>query len=262
MILYKYISFESGLAVLQSHAIGYSRPPDLNDPFEVSSYYGVPSRDDFSAQLIAPLLEFACLSTWQESTAILSLTRTPLNPLMWSHYAVNHMGFVFGFDAARAGFTDEQKNLVPAQFGNVVYTRTKPTHGLLSEPGEMQVGHEYSYRHEISEKLERLFLYKAAEWAYEEEVRVVKCIREVEQSTNSPSGPLTVISPESLMRPLYLAPFAAEAVTEIYLGARNPLLSSENSDVVDTLKSYPAAKLFGCRVADVSWELETFEYKL
>ncbi|MDR4497425.1 MAG: DUF2971 domain-containing protein [Candidatus Scalindua sp.] len=62
----------------------------------------------------------------KENYAVLSLTRSPLNPLMWAHYGQEHSGIVIDIDINGAGFTNEKNNFVPVHLGNVIYTQTKP----------------------------------------------------------------------------------------------------------------------------------------
>lgn len=261
MILYKYTSYDAGIAILKSMSIGYSRPRDLNDPFEVTAHYESIDESDPFSELSGWLAKEAKKSIWKTETAVLSLSRAPLNALMWAHYGVSHTGFVIGFDADEAGFTDESRNLIPAHFGSVIYSHTKPTHSLVGPPAKLNVGNEYSWRPDIREKLERLFLYKAGVWSYEEEVRVVKCIKDIELGREIPSGPLTPIELKNLDRPLYAASFAVDAVKELYLGVRNPLLNDADTTAENFAKSglSSTAKLYGCRVEDDTWQLERFD---
>jgi len=139
MILYKYVSFDGGCAILNDNAIGFSNPWDFNDPFEMAGGHGVLPNSAF-----APLV----LKSLMERSAVLSLTRSALNPLMWAHYTQNHAGFVIGWNANAAGFTDETKNVIPAQHGNVVYTTTRPNHPQLGSSAPMKYGQEYAFRPE------------------------------------------------------------------------------------------------------------------
>ena len=61
-----------------------------------------------------------------KNVVILSLTRTPLNALMWAHYGEEHKGFVIGYDVDDQFFKCKTNNLIPIQQGNVIYTKTKP----------------------------------------------------------------------------------------------------------------------------------------
>ena len=51
---------------------------------------------------------------WEKNTVILSLTRSPTNPVMCAHYTEGHRGVVFEIDTHAAGFTDIKTNMLPA----------------------------------------------------------------------------------------------------------------------------------------------------
>jgi len=254
MLLYKYTSCEAGLAILKTQQIGYAQPRTLNDPFEVSAFNWGTTESEPEAQLgqyFDSKFEQAQLKT---DMAILSLSREPLNALMWAHYGQSHTGFVIGFDAESAGFADRSCNLIPAQFGSIVYSNTKPTHSFVDPSTTLNVGNEYSWRPEIREQLDRLFLYKAGVWSYEEEVRVVKNVKNHEQGR---SGQLTRITAGKPPRPLYAASFPPEAVRRIYLGACNPLINSDCNFRKLCEAGELSADLFECHVDDETWQLKT-----
>lgn len=246
LILYKYVSFEGGCAILNDVTIGYTSPWDFNDPFEMGAGHGL-----LPNSALAPL----ALELLMERSAILSLTRCPVNPLMWAHYTQNHTGFVIGWDAHAAGFTDEATNLIPAQHGSVIYTETRPTHPRLGPSAPMNYGQEYAFRLELLETLQRLFLYKPMCWSYEEEVRVVKCVfgTDLEQI---PSGPLR--RTEFNNRPLYLATFPRKAIREIYLGVYNPFVTREKEPNLLQLWN-DDARILKCDVSPDSWAMVTRE---
>lgn len=124
MILYKYYGFNSGLTALQNSQFGFRTPRNFNDPFELtflSNAEGPNSKlDQFEMEL----------DQLKGSVAILSLTRTPLNPLMWAHYGEGHAGFVIGYDTSDKFLTSSKYNLVPVDDGDVVYANTKNLHAL------------------------------------------------------------------------------------------------------------------------------------
>jgi DUF2971 family protein len=94
---------------------------------------------------------------WTENTGILSLTRTPTNPLMWAHYAEKHQGMVIGIDAVAAGLTDEKANLIPAQYGSVIYVSRRQDQPFIGKPQtSLTVGSTYHFPHDHYEKLQRL----------------------------------------------------------------------------------------------------------
>jgi hypothetical protein len=127
MMLYKYVSFAAAKAILQKNAIGFSQPKFFNDPFDLPSYPPEPTANPIDAQF-AHIRTWGKNQIWAENTGILSLTRTPTNPLMWAHYADKHEGIVVGIDAVIAGLTDEDSNFIPAQYGSVIYVSVRTQH--------------------------------------------------------------------------------------------------------------------------------------
>lgn len=171
MILYKYYSANAGLTALNSSRLGFRVPTKFNDPFELSGLSNTFGYDRIKDQV----------EMLMESVVILPLTRSPLNPLMWAHYGVNHTGFVLGYDVTIPLLTDESLNIIPVQNGDVFYTQAKENTrfgeedfylfqseftGALGDPDSSQ-GRAF---------LKRIFLQKHLCWSYEEEVRVVKRI--------------------------------------------------------------------------------------
>lgn len=187
MILYKYVDSKTAKFIIEDSTLKFSNPSSLNDPFELSgiSYSTEP-------ESMAQAMKFVAATT---SYGILSLTRNPLNPLMWAHYGKgeylqgnwgraldfgneSHAGCVFGIDVDSAGLNENSLNVVPAKFGSVIYTSTKPQSSYEnSENHDFFEGLENGFNPQILEALQRAFLYKPAYWSYEEEVRVIRNIR-------------------------------------------------------------------------------------
>ena len=220
MLLYKYLTFDAAARVLDNNSIGFSQPQYFNDPFDMPSY-----PDEGFGNSIEQMLSHVQIMgknmIWAENTGILSLTRTPTNPLMWAHYAQNHYGVVIGIDAIKAGLADEQSNLIPAQYGSVIYVSRRSPSPFVTQPqAGLQVGGTHHFPNAHYEKLQRLFLHKPICWAYEEEVRVVKCIRDVSPATpTTPSGTFDVVFVHD--RPMYLFKLPPNSIKEIYFGFRS-----------------------------------------
>ncbi len=103
---------------------------------------------------------------------ILSLSKTPHEILMWSHYANNHSGFLLEFDVDKSHKTNQQlakletdeffeevaKNLF---YQEVIYTDKRP---------KIQV---HKKEEDLSKLVNNLFLTKAENWQYEKEARVI-----------------------------------------------------------------------------------------
>lgn len=257
MIVYKYAPYESGRKIIAGNSIGFACASDFNDPFELTGY-PTEVADSPALQIFADIRSGAKRDIWARNTGILCLTRSALNPLMWAHYADAHRGFVFGFDAKVAGLTSPTDTLLPAQFGSMIYTGQKPTHEVVAS-AIMEVGSEFSYRPELLEKLQRLFLYKPLCWSYEEEVRVVKCIKGIDENPQLLSGSFTVLLLGD--RHLYLIALPDNSIREVYLGVRNPIadrgaLAMFTSELHGR---HPDARILKCAVGETEWSLESHE---
>ncbi len=244
MILYKYVDFDTACLIMENSTLKFSKSSSFNDPFELTSLFY-----DKEGPLNQHLLKHIAAS---ESYGILSLTRTPLNPLMWAHYARgdkvlvshaieldhnnrSHAGVVFGIDVDMAGFNNDGQNVIPAKYGSVIYTSTRPRHPFEnSENHGVYEGLLYNFQPELLEALQRVFLYKSFHWSYEEEVRVVR---------NTCGQPFKEI--QCLTR---------DCFKEVYLGIRN----SFNNDYLlnvraKILKSFPDCNIYVCRYDESEW---------
>lgn len=243
MILYKYVSWEAGKKILQGSCLGFSQTMHFNDVFEGPVYPEVKT-PIVGDNVFGQLRQMAKQSAWAENTGVLSLTRTPINPLMWAHYADQHRGMVIGVNLIEAGLTDETTNLIPAQYGSVIYVSARPAQDFVARPKtSIAVGATHYFPADHFEKLQRLFLHKPICWAYEEEVRVVKCLRPKEGEMSRPDG-LSIIRASS--RDLYIYPFSPTAICEVYYGFR---AGDEADEMHSTLlKTLPHVRQFCCEL--------------
>jgi len=220
MILYKYMSLEAAQDVLSTNTIGFSRPGFFNDPFDTPKAVPTPVENAIEATF-ANVAAGGKSYIWEKNTAILSLTRTATNSLMWAHYANEHKGVVLAIDTSAAGFLDITQNMVPAHFGSVIYSRrrtTGPYHSNFNEG--VMVGGTFKFVLSHYEKWQRLFLHKPIEWAYEEEVRVIKCIRGLDEKCSvNGSGDCEIIQIKE-GRPLHCFTIPTGSVIGVYFGAR------------------------------------------
>ena len=261
MILYKYVSYDTGMKILQNGSIGFTQPCHFNDPFEVEAAYPSTEGTNPLDVMLNSIRNWGKKSIWKENTGILSLTRQPLNPLMWAHYGCEHKGMVIGIDCSIIEFTCEETNLVPIQYGSVIYTNKKPDTPFLSTSTEtIEVGGTFHFPKGQLERLQRMFLYKPACWAYEEEVRVAKCLKGIEDNNSIKSGTFTKINVGG--RPLYLLNLPKNVIKEVYIGVRCPLLKDANKSLqlINEIRKYqPQIKVYGCDISHNSWELDYFD---
>jgi len=97
---------------------------------------------------------------------ICSLTRDPLNMLMWSHYAKNHTGFVIEFNIPEESYSPNISALQLAKFlvptDKVEYKLKRPIIRFDDAP---------------SNQVTKQFLTKSLVWKYEQEERVIDFTR-------------------------------------------------------------------------------------
>lgn len=182
MIPYKYVSFEAAIKIIQNATIGFPSSRHMNDPLEGQpARYAGASVDGYIIRDHHRLFR----NEYERSCGVLSLTRQPLNPLMWAHYGDEHKGVVIGIDVERAGFLNLETCLLPANYGEVIYTATFPNSILPEDAHHPNIRLQHGFDPASFTQLKAAFLYKAMDWCYEEEVRVVKNIDSV-QTDQSP----------------------------------------------------------------------------
>jgi hypothetical protein len=112
---YKYLPYSCGsLQIIKDGTMKFTRPGKVNDPFDCSPDFDASdikeyllSRPDLVSrsgnlqhlpELEAAIAEGVFNQIADENIGICSLSRDPLNLLMWAHYAEYHKGFVIEFD--------------------------------------------------------------------------------------------------------------------------------------------------------------------
>jgi hypothetical protein len=239
LILYKYYSYDAGLAALRSSQLGFRTPKNFNDPFELTFLSNAQGPDSKLSDLESEIGEL------KSSVAVLSLTRTPLNPLMWANYGKEHEGFVIGYETNNKFLTSKDFNLVTVDDGDVVYTNTKSPHVL--NLASMRVLHDVymagqgllepkDKKAKLESLMRKIFLTKHSIWVHEEEVRVVKVsspgFETVESIQNDPLRSFYSLSKNvapgyscDMVDGLLIYNYRVK-IKEVYLGVRNPLLNS------------------------------------
>jgi len=252
MILYKYLSPEDGAAFLENPLLNFTPPKYFNDPFEVTSTYSVPTESKH-----VQARKIYNDEIYRTHYHILSLTRSPLNKLMWAHYAKDHKGYVVGIDVDQSFFTSRSTCSVPAQFGSVIYTQSKPDSSLLTATASSGCRYDFpTYEFENAELLQRLFLYKSIDWAYEEEVRIVKMLGNIGLHRGD-NDPLNIERKEHFQITMekestrFRLRIPRQSIKEVYLGVGNDLseIDKINAEYHDTHKFICTTDLF-------SWELK------
>jgi hypothetical protein len=259
------MSFNSANSVIDNGSMGFSCLEDLNDPFECAALCFEES-DELSSSL-----QFgAYRSRLSRKYGILSLTRNPLNALMWAHYGDDHRGVVIGIDVEKAGLNDLSKCVVPAKFGEIIYTSTIPRNNLPTSTKDslILVGNQsYSFHEDSYDLFKNAFLNKDLSWAYEEEVRVVKNIidpkggsRYKKYNYQNSVGNWNQIQHQG--RPVCCLSIPQESIVEAYLGcstyknvSRLGLDKSEYPSIREKWKS-KGVDIKVVRQKANSWDLE------
>lgn len=269
MLLYKYLTFEAAIKVIQTASIGFSCVEDLNDPFECTAFA---FKNDDTIDVPITVTVGAYRNQFSRKYVILSLTRQPLNALMWAHYGSSHQGVVIGVDVEEAGLTDSSTSVIPAQYGEIIYTATKPAGLNISSVDElMNIGNSFvKFNNDFYNLLKRAFLYKSVEWAYEEEVRVVKNLADNPNSYHFGEGSFTLqsgdwnqIQLKEQGRPVYCLKIPVSSIRKIYIGRyayqslvsrRNILNQEEYSRVINGWEAM-GIEIKYCEADPNSWQL-------
>lgn len=254
MILYKYYDAGGGRAALNSRRLGFRTPSNFNDPFELTAL----SNGDGPMSKLHTLRQQ--IEQLKEQVVILSLTRSPLNPLMWAHYGREHTGVVIAYDVSGDFLNSQEYNLIPADTGEVIYTHTKSPFKVTPQTMETLLrvyqqgfGAAGTQTYEQQALARRLFLTKHASWVYEEEVRIVKIADSLFEETHVfQADPLRSYDSGGKL-PYGLHLYRREVpIVGVYLGAKNTLLHDPIALLELQNLGCPVHQL---EVDDTSWQL-------
>ena len=231
------MDFDDALLTLENSTVVFSYLEDFNDPFECTGF------GFYDLDVPMPVAIHAFRNNFSRKYAILSLTRTALNPLMWSHYGDSYKGIVIGIDTKKAGFEDGNQFIIPSTKGELRYLRTVPKEAIkINVDDLMSVGDSEKLNWNNNENLlKHALLYKMQEWAYEEEVWVVKNIYSAKFSYHSATEKNVVIDGKNWKRislgtrSLYTMEIPKEAIVEVYLGKTLMLINVENRKLIKLL---------------------------
>ena len=189
--VYKYFSFpkmdsikeeeeiKKRMTQLEEGKVWLSKRANLNDPFELSCICG--NLSDEAKQYVDEVCE---------TREILCLTTSPLNKLMWAHYADSYMGYCIEF-STKGNFPssylpDAQiKGMIPVEYINEKqdysheieqFVRVKNEWATNSQSDEdkfMSLFSKLSKCPLVLRAVEAMFVYKDASFLYENELRFI-----------------------------------------------------------------------------------------
>lgn len=223
-LLHKYVTIPTLKRILGG-SIRMTQPGAFNDPFELLPEIIVrpdqaEERVGFSFDILAPrrarplvtVVELAddqvasditsrhILDELNRQVGILCLSRSPNSILMWSHYADQYQGAVVSFDADHKFFAGQ----IPVE-----YVEERPKK------------HLDSYKSEPVPLAE--LCAKSIEWKYEQEVRIIRALRDCKKTEHLDRG-----------FPVFTSDIPREAIETVALGERTPV--AEQKEIYKLLR--------------------------
>jgi hypothetical protein len=167
--IFKYGSLSDLSRTLADTTLGFSKLSDYNDPFEseFSTFLHMEDtemRSNFMAPDVTKNHEPSAWGSYKRmkdwiisyfsSQRVTCFSRSPVEPLMWAHYADKHKGVCYCFD--KTVFDEHYTS------GEVVYSSNLP---------KLHLEFGITKTNEVERYLENIILTKSQAWAYEEEFR-------------------------------------------------------------------------------------------
>lgn len=153
VILYKYLTVEGAIDLLQNRRIRVSLPNALNDPFEIIP--GIANLPSGYPDTRMASINTSFVDAISSVHGIVCFSKTPSNLLMWSHYTAGHTGVVL-----ELGCTPNNDLI------DVTYDTERPQLDYLKLPLDP------ARKHPI-DVITRCLTTKSDNWRYEEEVRCI-----------------------------------------------------------------------------------------
>lgn len=251
---------------LAQGALRFSQPSVFNDPFELNPSFDLMSKQDLAALPDAPdapgmkILTAEALQsmlaavmpglartmaqhegqegafslrnndigklTLDSEFGILCLSEIPNSLLMWAHYADEHRGVVFQFDANHSFFDEGDLEYDVPSKGPVDYSTKRP---ILSHSNLRSTS---------------AFFRKSPEWGYEREWRFIRRLANAD------------LLIESEPHPIYLFGLPADCITGVIIGCN--VNSEDRTRFLEACAKSPisGATVFQTRLHDDRYELE------
>lgn len=166
-------------------------------------------------QEFVPKIQEQIVNNFCSKIGILSLSVTPDNALMWSHYGAQHHGIVLGFDENNSFFNQQRTSEDDFHWLRPVEYRPPTLDKSMMDLDGTDV-----------------LLRKGPEWFYEQEWRMLAPITEATDTLFSPDGDI------------YLFKFPTNCVTELIVGARaSPELQSAVVQIITSDSRYKHVRL-------------------
>lgn len=174
-------------------------------------------------------LNEADIKMTDSQSGVFCLSSSPTNSLLWAHYSAGHTGYCIGYNTTRIEeFMNSYCNSSNFSFGliNVEYEVARP----ILDP----------FLDDDIEWIFQRYRYKAKDWSYEQEYRIV------------------LLNPEQLQKNQRQVEIVAECISEIILGCKLKRdTEAEIRQSVEKLRSSnPELKLLRAIMSDNSFDYE------
>ncbi|HJV40038.1 hypothetical protein [Caulobacter sp.] len=152
--------------------------------------------------------------------------------------------------------TDVATNLIPAQFGSIVYASRWPDWAFFSGLDPAPVGQGIAFEADNFERLQRLFLTKPIHWSYEEGVRVAKSVHGMTQAGEhqTRSGAWT-LKGDAQAEVQHFLRVPEQAFRELHFGIRSSVEASDELREAMTGR-YPHLKWMECTLGLNSFDVQ------
>lgn len=280
-ILYKYLTAETGLKVLEHQTIRFSNPKCFNDPYDSDMPFTIKNykelNNDYFIKLIDKMsnhkLGQQILPEWfdlnvakdiltkepinknpidyikdilkpfKEKMRVLCLSQNNDNLLMWSHYSFNHTGIVIGINNYFYYFKDAMP---------VPYSRTIPKiDGVLFDELTLDTK-------EALEEFRRLLQTKSTDWKYESEWRctfdVEKRFEFINKFSEFKFKYPKVYNELKNQEDFIHTPLPIESIDSVYLGAKMNILD-ELRLIYLVRNKYPKTKIFKAELSQTEFKI-------
>lgn len=167
--IFKYGSLSDLSRTLADTTLGFSKLSDYNDPFEseFSTFLHITNTEKRLSFMASDVMNKNEPDIWNSyerivdwiksyfsSQRVTCFSRSPVEPLMWAHYADKHKGVCYWFD--KTVFDEKYTS------GEVVYSSSLP---------KLHLEFGVTKNNEVERCLENIILTKSQAWAYEKEFR-------------------------------------------------------------------------------------------
>lgn len=255
-IIYKYRAFdkeEHSLDILRNGELWFAFPKTLNDPFDCKIEFDLTSTMDTYASIWRKISNSrsiieqkpSCIDSLIEMFypeipfRVLSLTKNPLNFLMWSHYADSHKGFCIGLKT----YKDMDANSIKIESGQVIEKNKYDIINLLplipviySDDMPSPID---AFKTATDEESIRFLTQKSTLWKYEEEQR---CI----------------LDNNVLLKPGTPIKISKDDIAEIIFGLN--IKNEDKEKIINIVSNYEIKpKIYQCKYVKGKYELKREE---